>query len=77
MNISTRTVTVPQKAVLCELQPVTVQKCRSLKEKKPQYADIMGKIKIYDHNLDVSEFQKGFRVIRAFNDIFSKHNEDI
>jgi hypothetical protein len=74
-NIPTRTVTVPLKSLLCELQPVTVEKRRSLKEQ--QDVDIMDKIKINDCNLDASEFQKGLRLIRTFNKIFLKHGEDI
>ena len=76
-NVSTRTVTVPPKALLCELQPVTVEGHKSLKEQKLLDPDIMEKIKIDDGNLDESEFQKGLQLIRAFNDIFSKNDEDI
>jgi hypothetical protein len=71
-NISTRTITVPPKAMLCELQPVTIEKRRSLKKQKPLDVDIMDKIKIDDRNLHASEFQKGLQLIKAFNDIFSK-----
>ena len=76
-NISTRTVPVLPKAMLCELQPVTIEKRRSLKKQKPLDVDIMDKIKIDDRNLHASEFQKGLQLIKAFNDIFSKHDGGI
>ncbi|XP_056017057.1 uncharacterized protein LOC130053684 [Ostrea edulis] len=76
-NISTRTVTVPPKALLCELQPVTVESHRSSKEQKLLDTDIMEKTKIDDSNLNATEFQKRLQLIRAFNDIFSKNDEDI
>ena len=75
-NITTRTVTVAPKAILCELQPVSVQQER-VKPDDEVINDILKEINIPDDTLTSDELIRGKNLIQRYNDIFSKSDTDI
>jgi hypothetical protein len=74
-NVTTRTVTVPPKALLCELQPVTVEDAVLLKDKASN-VNVLDQMKIED-SLNPTELRKGLELIKAYSDIFSQSEDDI
>ena len=75
-NITTRTVTIAPKAVLCELQPVSVQQER-VKPNDEVIGDIFKEINIPNDTLTADELIRGKNLIQKYNDIFSKSDTDI
>lgn len=74
-NISTRTVTVAPRALLCELQPVTIT-TEQVKPDDNNQIDILKDIHIPD-DMKPDELKRGKKLINRYNDIFSKSDTDI
>lgn len=75
-NITTRTVTIPPNAIICELQPVLIQDSPIDKDKEFS-PPLLEKIEISTGNLSSTEFQLGKDFIMSYQDIFSKDDYDI
>ncbi len=74
-NITTRTVVVPTKAILCELQPVTLQ--GPVHSTPVQTDAFVDDLDIERSGLSEEEIEHGMDLILRFRDIFSKHDEDL
>ena len=57
-NITTRTITIPPKAVICELQPVTIQPKPS-QENQPVETSFLNKVEINKSDLSDEELKRG------------------
>ena len=75
-NVTTRTVCVSPKALLCEMQPVTIAEIPT-KDAVPSRIDhILDKVSISD-TLTVAESEQCANLISGFQDIFSTSSTDI
>ena len=75
-NITTRTVSIPPNAILCELQPVVVEN----KEAVPtleKIDNLTEQVKIENSDLSDSQLNTAKDLINEFEDIFSKGDTDI
>lgn len=77
-NVTSRTLTINPKAVICELQPVTMEPSHDLLEKEhPSIMDLLDFTSSKDVPLSAYQLAEGMEVIRKYEDVFSKHDEDI
>lgn len=73
-NITTRTVQVPPKSILCELQPVKLEPnqraipCATLQQTK----DVLSLVTIEDEGLTTLEKQQAENLLMKYEDVFSK-----
>jgi len=74
-NVTTQTVVVRPRALLCELQPVKVQ--RLLPMETEEEKQVIKQVEIEREGLSKEELDLGVRIIRKFADIFSKGDEDL
>ena len=74
-NVTTRTVTIPHKAVLCELQPVTIEP--TPKTPSTEDAQLLEKVDITQSDLKEEQLQVGIDLILRYQDIFSKGEDDV
>ena len=72
-NVTTKTINIPPKAIICELQPVSVQ----AGSEQPTEKDIMSLIKVTKGDLDDQQFEQGLQLIKSYIDIFSRSDEDV
>lgn len=76
-NVTTRTVKIPPKALLCEIQPVVIEE----EIPKPNFSnnsdDIMNLVKISTTNLTNYQQQQVYNMIQQNRDIFSISDTDI
>lgn len=75
-NITTRTVSVPEKAVICEIQPVTIAQ-NSNQTHQEEIMQHITKINIEQDNLSREEVQQGQNLIHEYSDIFSTGDADV
>ncbi|XP_069133184.1 uncharacterized protein [Argopecten irradians] len=77
-NVSTRTVTISPKALLCELQPVTVETIQTTSEEHRdlRYLEDIP-VGISTEDLTAEQLMKGKDLICKFDDVFSKDDLDI
>jgi hypothetical protein len=75
-NVTTRTITIPPKAVICELQPVTIQPKPS-QENQPVETSFLDKVEINKSDLSDEELKRGKDLILDCSDIFSKSDTDV
>ena len=75
-NVTTRTINIPPHAILCEIQPVTIQQNKT-KDKDDFSTPLLEQVKIDTDNLTSDELQKGKDLITEYADIFSKDDSDI
>jgi len=75
-NVTTRTITIPPKAVICELQPVTIQPKPS-QENQPVETSFLDKVEINKSDLSDEELKRGKDLILDYSDIFSKSDTDV
>lgn len=75
-NLTTRTVTVPPNAILCEIQPVTIQDTPdfNIKEFDPP---LLEQVNFSFDNLTSEEIETGKQFITSFQDIFSSCDTDV
>lgn len=79
-NVTTRTISIPQKAVLCEIQPVVIENfgqfSNSSSTVSPKLEGILSKIHIPDDITD-EERQACVYLVESYQDIFSTSDTDI
>ena len=75
-NVTTRTITIPPKAVICELQPVTIQPKPS-QENQPVETSFLDKVEINKSDLSDEELKRGKDLILDYSDNFSKSDTDV
>ena len=61
-NVTTRTVTIQPRSVICEIQPVSEQEVKE--EYKQQSVDILNKITLDENGLSTEEIQQGKHLIQ-------------
>ena len=74
-NVSTRTVNINPRALLCELQPVSIEETQS-----PTISDAINTLLDFDiekENLTLREFNKARSLLQEYDDIFSKSDIDV
>ena len=74
-NISTMTVTIPPRALLCELQPVQVT--QEHMEQDTNDFDLFKEINLPDDTLEPKDIRLGKTLIHQYRDIFSTSDTDI
>ena len=75
-NVTTRTISIPHKGNICELQPVTIQPTPHERNINAD-TSILDKVDITKSNLTEEELQRGKDLILAYTDIFSKGDHDV
>ncbi|XP_060077578.1 uncharacterized protein LOC132557106 [Ylistrum balloti] len=78
-NVTSRTLTIHPKAVICELQPVVMEKPPPSMEQKERLSilDILDFSSSKDVPLSPYQLSEGMELIKKYEDIFSKHDNDI
>lgn len=77
-NITTRTVKIPPKALLCELHPVLIEDVQpQTTSTDSENQDVMNLVKISSTNLTQNQQQYGYRILEQNKDIFSTSDTDI
>lgn len=74
-NVTTRTVNIPPHALICELQPVTIQNTQSADDKEFSQP-LLEQIKFDISNLTHEEYEIGKKLITDYDTIFSKDETD-
>jgi transposase InsO family protein len=74
-NVSARIVSIPPGALLCELQPVTIEDVSTQQEKEGQ--TFLEEIDICKEELTDSQLQDGLNLLKRYPDIFSHGEDDI
>ena len=74
-NITTRTICIPPKAIVCEIQPVTLE--NNPQPSSEEITNILDQMEITKSNLTEDQFQQGIQLITSFMDIFSKTDDDV
>ena len=74
-NVTTRTITIPPKAVICELHPVTIPPKPS-QENQP-VETFLDKVEINKSDLSDEELKRGKYFILDYSDIFSNSYTDV
>ena len=59
-NVTTKTINIPLEAIICELQPVSVQ----AGSEQPTEKDIMSLIKVTKGDLDDQQYEQGLQLIK-------------
>lgn len=75
-NVTTRTVNIQPHALLCEIQPISIQDnigSENLEFTPP----LLEQVKVSIDNLTTQELEKGKQLIRDYSDIFSKGDSDM
>ena len=75
-NVTTRTITIPPKAVVCELQPVTIQPKPS-QENQPVETSFLDREEINKNDFSDEELKRGKYFILDYSDIFSNSYTDV
>ena len=75
-NVTTKTINIPPKAIICELQPVSVQ-AGSEQPNEKEISDIMGLIEVTKSDLNDQQFEQGLQLIKSYIDIFSRSDDDV
>lgn len=75
-NITTRTVSIPPRAIICEIQPVTIEPSQPTTQ-DDEKVSIMEKMEFTKSNLTDEQFEEGRTLIRSYMDIFSKRDDDV
>ena len=75
-NVTNRTITVQPKAILCEIQPVTVEKIMG-NGKEESKTGVIDSVNINTETLSESQIQQGEHLLCDYSDIFSKNDLDI
>ena len=75
-NVTTKTINIPPKAIICELQPVSVQ-AGSEQPNEKEISDIMSLIEVTKSDLNDQEFEQGLQLIKSYIDIFSRSDDDV
>ena len=73
-NVTTKTINIPPKAIICELQPVSVQ-AGSEQPNEKEISDIMSLIEVTKSNLNDQQFEQGLQLIKSYIDIFSRSDD--
>ncbi|XP_071142173.1 uncharacterized protein [Mytilus edulis] len=74
-NVTTRTVTLQPRALICEIQPVDIEDIVTPEEK--EFKDIMKDIKLPMDDLTDDDYERGKELIHRYQDIFFKGDDDI
>ena len=78
-NITTRTVQIPPKAILCELQPVKIETdhstitCSSMQTNN----SVLDQVKLEGDTLTLAEFERAEQLLKRYEDVFSQSDTDI
>ena len=73
--ITFRTIIIPLRAIICELQPFTIESTPTVSSEEAK--KILDQIKITKSDLTDTELEAGLDHIRSYVDIFSKADEDV
>ena len=76
VHVSTRTVTISPKALLCELQPVTVEDINTTDEPNTT-EDVLDEVELCTEGLTAEEIQQGKDLLNRHRHIFSTGDTDI
>ena len=75
-NITTRTVIIQPRSVICEIQPVSEQEVKE-EFRNPSSVDILNKITIEEKDLSTKEIQQGKDLIADYSNLFSESDTDV
>ena len=73
INITNRTITIQPKALLCEIQPVTVEKIMG-NGKEESKTGVIDRVNTNTETLSESQIQQGEHLLCDYSDIFSKND---
>ena len=73
-NVTTKTVVIPPRGILCEIQPVTIEHDTEMNQEE---SNIFDYINIDTSTVSEDQHSQLFEMIKKYEDIFSKSNTDI
>ena len=76
-NITTRKVVIQPRAILCEIQTVTIEERHAEEENRADFANIIGTMEIEKKGLSEQQIEEGIQVISSFAYIFSTGDHDL
>lgn len=76
-NVTTRTITIPPKGIICELQPVTIQPTPVETNYSAKDTTLLDKMEFTQSSLSEEQLQEGKDLILDYHDIFSKGDTDL
>lgn len=76
-NVTTRMVSFQPRPILCEIQPVEFSKFSANEMQNYSRSDRLKNIKLGDSTLTNKQKEKVWKLLREYNDIFSKWETDI
>nr|KAG5687934.1 hypothetical protein BaRGS_021642 [Batillaria attramentaria] len=74
-NVSTHTVSVNSRAVMCEVQPVTITELEEIGAEEKQ--DLLAQLDIEKERLTKEQLEEVQRLVMEYDPIFSKNEEDV
>nr|KAG5690821.1 hypothetical protein BaRGS_011002 [Batillaria attramentaria] len=74
-NVSTHTVSVNSRAVMCEVQPVTITELEEIGAEEKQ--DLLTQLDIEQERLTKEQLEEVQRLVMEYDPIFSKNEEDV
>lgn len=75
-NITTKTINIHLKAIICNLRPVSVQ-AGSAQPTENEIFDTMSLIEVTKSDLADQQFEQGLQLIKSYIDIFSRSDDDV
>ena len=74
-NVTTQTVVIPPKGLLCEMQEVTLEEVQTTKDDTNEW--LLQKITLPSNGLSKEQLQMGIDLILKYEDIFSSSDLDV
>lgn len=75
-NTTTRTLTIPSRGIICEIQPVTIERQPMMDEKSEKF-NLFNEVDIMESDLTEEQLKRGKYVLQQFLEIFSKGDHDV
>ena len=76
-NVSTKTVTIQPNALVCELQPVTVENIREERVEPAVDFDVTEQVDVCTEGLSDVEISQGRTMLWKYKSVFSMHEDDV
>lgn len=76
-NVTTMTVQVPSKAIICEMQPVTIEETEQKTHQKKSSKSVLDLVPMDTENLTQEQQIIGHNLLKKYEDIFSTGETDI
>ena len=76
-NITTRTVRIPPKAIICELQPVAIEEILPTDAELKSSVNVLDLVHMESDGLTATQLDQGHALLQHYSDVFSRSDTDI